>query len=265
MSAYGFMNAKPVKNVPPPQGGAAKPSTTYGRFIPREEIEDAQPWRPDALGGKPAAKPPISAPAPAQAPAAAKPPAPPPPDPRELLAAARQAGYQDGLRDGQASAEAFKLAHARQVAVQLGALIESFDRALSELEAHMADALTRTAVELAKQVVREELKQHPEHIARVAHDAVESLMLSARHVRVRVHPADLPLVQEGAADTLRARGAQLMADDSIERGGCRVDSDIASVDALVQHRWQQAAAQLGQKSDWAPLPSGDGLVEPDEA
>src|SRR5574343_19299 len=134
MSAYGFMNAKPVKNVPPPQGGAAKPSTTYGRFIPREEIEDAQPWRPDALGGKPAAKPP----------------APPPPDPRELLAGARQAGYQDGLRDGQASAEAFKQAHARQVAVQLGALIESFDRALSELETHMADALTRTAVELAK-------------------------------------------------------------------------------------------------------------------
>ncbi len=258
------MNAKTVRNVPPPQGGAPKPST-YSRFIPREEIEQVQAWRPSVFGDVTAPKPPVSAPAPVQPPAAPEPPPPPPPDPRELLAAARQAGYQDGLRDGQASAEAFKLAHGRQVAQQLGALLQSFDDAFSALEQQMADALTRTAVELAKQVVREELRQHPEHIARVAHDAVESLMLSARHIRVRVNPADLPLVEAGAADTLRARGAQLLADSAIERGGCAVESDIASVDALVQHRWNQAAALLGQKSDWAPLPDGKAIVEEDES
>lgn len=255
------MSSKPVKNVPPPPG-TARPST-YGRFIPREEIEGAQPWRPDALGGAQAAKPPISAPAP---PAAAKAPPPPAPDPRQLLAAARAAGYQEGLRDGQASAEAFKLSHARQVATQLGALLRSLDASLLELEHQMAEALTRSAVELAKQVVREELRQHPEHIARVAHDAVEALLLSAKHVRVRVHPEDLALVEAGAGDTLRSRGAQLVADAAVERGGCLVESDLASVDALIQHRWQQAAAQLGAPaSGWAPLPPGDALVEEDES
>lgn len=259
-----FMSSKPVKNVPPPQGGAPKP-TTYGRFIPREEIEQVQAWQPSAFGGVPSPKPPVSAPVPPPAAKAPEPPPPPPPDPRELLAAARQAGYQDGLRDGQASADAFKIAHGRQVAQQIGTLLQSFDQAFSAMEQQMADALTRTAVELAKQVVREELRQHPEHIARVAHDAVESLMLSARHIRVRVNPADLPLVEAGAADTLRARGAQLLPDSAIERGGCAVDSDIGSVDALVQHRWNQAAALLGQKSDWAPLPDGKAIVEEDES
>jgi len=252
------MNAKTVRNVPPPPGTAAKPS--YGRFIPREELEDAQAWKPDALGGGSATRPPISAPA-AKPEPAAQAPAPPPINPRELLAAARQTGYQDGLRDGQASADAFKQNHARVVARQIGALVESFDQAFGELEQRMAEALTHTAVELAKQVVREELRQHPEHIARVAHDAIESLMLSARHVRVFVHPEDLPLVQAGAEDTLKARGAQLMADASLQRGGCRVESDIASVDALVAQRWRQAAAQLGARSEWNGPEAGDSLIE----
>lgn len=256
MSSFGYMNAKTVRNVPPPQGTAAKPS--YGRFIPREELEGAQVWKPDSLGGAPTARPPVSAPAPKVEPT---PPPPPPPDPRELLAMARQAGYQDGLRDGQASADAFKQNHARQVARQLGALVESFDAAFQELEQRMAEALTHTAVELAKQVVREELRQHPEHIAKVAHDAIEALMLSARHVRLRVHPEDLPLVEAGAADTLRARGASLIADPAVSRGGCLVESDIASVDALIERRWALAASQLGQRSDWNAPPAGDTLIE----
>ncbi len=235
-------------NVPSP-AGTAKPS--YGRFIPKEEIEQATAWKPDSFVGHPQSRPPISAPAPVEAKA---PPPPPPPHPRELLAAARQAGYQDGLRDGQASADAFKQSHSRQVAVQLGALVQSFDAALGELEAQMAQALTRSVVALAQQVIREELRQNPEHIARIAAEAVESLMMSARHVRVRLNPADLPLVQSGAGEALEARGASLMADPLVARGGCMVESDIASVDARIAQRWQAAAGQLGQRSEWKPEP-----------
>lgn len=246
------------RQVPPPQGGAAaKPS--YGRIIPKEEIgDDVQAWRPELFGGVKAAKPPISAPPPPEPKA---PPPPPPPDPREILAAVRQQGYQDGLRDGMASAEAFKQSHARQVAAQVGALIQGFDAAFAELESRLADALTQASVALARQVVREELRQHPEHIARIAHEAIEALMLSARHVRLRVNPEDLPLVEAGAADTLRQRGASLIADPAIARGGCVVESDIAGVDAQIERRWALAAAQLGQRSDWNAPPAGDALVE----
>jgi flagellar assembly protein FliH len=233
-------------NVPPPSG-VAKPS--YGRFIPKEEIEQATAWKPDAFGGAASSRPPVSAPAPVEAKAPAPP---PPPHPRELLAAARQAGYQDGLRDGQASADAFKQSHARQVAVQLGALLQSFDGTLGELETQMAQALTRSVVALAQQVIREELRQQPEHIARIAAEAVESLMMSARHVRVRLNPLDMPLVQMGAGEVLEARGASLLADPLIARGGCLVESDIANVDARIAQRWQAAAAQLGQRSEWKP-------------
>lgn len=239
------------RQVPRPPGSPERPS--YGRFIPKDEVGEAHAFRMDSFGSNPAAKPPLSAQAPPGAKAA---PPPPPPHPRELLAAARQAGYLDGLRDGQASAEAFKQQHAHQVALQLGALVESFDAVFAGLESDLADALTRTAVALAQQVVREELRQHPEHIARIATEAVEALVLSARHVRLRVHPDDLPLVEAGAADALRARGAALLPDPSIERGGCVVESDIANVDARIAQRWALSAGLLGQRSAWTP-PASD--------
>lgn len=247
------------RQVPPPQGGGAAAKPSYGRIIPKEEIgDDVQAWRPELFGGVKASKPPISAPPPPEPKA---PPPPPPPDPREILAAVRQQGYQDGLRDGMASAEAFKQSHARQVAAQVGALVQGFDAAFAELEARLADALTQASVALARQVVREELRQHPEHIARIAHEAIEALMLSARHVRLRVNPEDLPLIEAGAGDTLRQRGASLVADPAISRGGCVVESDIAGVDAQIERRWALAAAQLGQRSDWNAPPAGDSLIE----
>jgi flagellar assembly protein FliH len=128
--------------------------------------------------------------------------------------------------------------------------VKSFDAEMQALEGDMAQSVARIAVELARQVVHGELAQRPELIARVAHDAVEALQLSARHVRVRVHPDDFPLVQEGAGNELRAREAQLIPDAEVARGGVKVDADIASVDATIATRWQQAVSSIGQQSIW---------------
>jgi flagellar assembly protein FliH len=128
--------------------------------------------------------------------------------------------------------------------------VRNFDAEMQSLEGDMAQAVARIAVELARQVVRTELQQNPELIARVAHDAVEALQLSARHVRVRVHPDDYPLVKDGAGEEMQAREAQLIPDADVARGGVKVDADIASVDATIASRWQQAVSSIGQQSIW---------------
>ena len=94
-------------------------------------------------------------------------------------------------------------------------------------------------------MLRTELTQRPELVAQVATEAVNAVMLSARHISVHVHPHDLPLVAEGAEEALAARGARLMADASVERGGVMVQSDVGAIDARVGARWAQAAAALG--------------------
>lgn len=244
------MVSRPPRQVPPPPRpeGDSPRGNTYSRIIPREELSGFAAWNPGALdGGAAPRRPPVSAPAPVE-----PPPPPPPPGPsvEELMQQARQSGYQDGYRDGMAALDAFKQSFAKQITAQVGQLVASFDQDLSAIEQGMAEALARTAVELARQVVRNELATAPELVSKVAHDAVEALLINARHVRVRVHPDDLPLVLDGAGQELRAREAQVIPDPAIGRGGVKVDADICSVDASMPARWQAAVNAMGQNAVW---------------
>jgi flagellar assembly protein FliH len=106
----------------------------------------------------------------------------------------------------------------------------------------------------------------PELVAVVATEAVDTLLLSARHITVRVHPDDHALVAQGAADVLAARGARLLSDADVLRGGCLVESDIGVIDATLEARWRRVAASVGCEQEWEgdepPLPEIDENGEP---
>ena len=204
-------------------------ATPHSRFIPREEISGFAAWRPNAIGDG-------AAPGPAATPAQRS----------DETQAAHQAGYQAGYRDGLVALESFKQTFALQLTAQLGPLVAAFDQAFEALEGQVAASVARTATALARQVVRSELVARPELIAQVASEAVNAVLLSARHIRVFVHPDDLALVQGGAGEALAARQGRLLADPTLSRGGCRIESDLGSIDARIETRWAQAAATLGQ-------------------
>ena len=231
------------RNVPPPQG--SKAGAAYTRFIPREELGDFANWQPGSFGG--AAAPVATTAARAAAAASAAPPAPSAAEWQARVTAARQSGYQDGYRDGLVALENFKQSFAQQATSQIGTLLDAFDEQLAALDGEMSQALARTAVLLAQQVLRCELTQRPQLVAQVASEAVNAVMLSARHISVHVHPQDLHLVAEGAAEALAARGARLQADATLERGGVLVQSDVGAIDARIAARWAQAAAALGSQ------------------
>ncbi|HEY6511676.1 MAG TPA: FliH/SctL family protein [Burkholderiaceae bacterium] len=206
----------------------------YGRFIPREELQDFASWKPGAFAGT----------AGATAPADSA-------EQQAVAHAARQAGYQEGYRDGLVALDNFKRSVLQQNSAQFGAVLQQFDEQLDALELEMARALARVAASIAQQVVRDELAARPERIARVTQEAVEAVLLSARHIVVQVNPQDLALVEQGAADAVAARGARLVGDPAIERGGCRVLSDVGTIDARIGARWQHASASIGAELPWS--------------
>lgn len=231
-----------IKNVPPPEGG--KPASPYARFIPREELGSFASWDPGTLGETADRRQGVRRAAPAE------PEKPPAPDIAAQLHTARQGGYQDGYRDGLAALEQFKQSFAAQMTAQLGQLTQSYGQELDALQQDMARALAVSATHLARQIVRSEIAAQPGLVATVAQEALDTLLMSARQITVRVHPDDHPLVAQGAAEVLAARGARLLADVSIARGGCLVESDIGVIDASVAARWKRAAASLGCEEPW---------------
>ena len=234
------LSRRALLNVPSPNPDRA----SYARFIPREELGEFASWTPGSFGGfEP----------PSRKAAAPEPEEPAGPTPEEWAAqvdAARQQGYEQGYRDGMAALEAFKKSHAEQVNAQVGQFVQALDAEFDALHGELAEAVTRIAVQMARQVLRSELQLAPSHVAKVAAEAVEAVLLSARHITVQVHPQDLPLVAGGAQEVLQARGARLVAHPGIERGGCRVESDAGAIDARVATRWAQAAAALGSDEPW---------------
>ena len=236
--------------------------------------------RPGAMLQGLAGLPPGTLQAPRSSPASAEP-APPPPAPLEVaaptsplptleelraqmqdetaqqVAAARTQGYQDGYRDGLVALESFKQSFASQVSAQVGQVLHGLDCELGQLEQQMATSLARVATELARQVVRSELSVRPALVAQVAREAVNAVLASARQITVLVHPDDHALVAGGCEDALLARGARLIAQATIARGGCRVESDAGTVDARVAARWAQATHALGTGVAWDDDEAGE--------
>ena len=81
-------------------------------------------------------------------------------------------------------------------------------------------------------------------------ELLRDVFMSARQITVRVHPDDHALVAQGAAEVLAERGARLLSDHSIARGGCLVESDIGVIDASIAERWKRAVASLGCEESW---------------
>jgi len=229
-------------NIPAPEG--SKAGLSYTRFIPREELGEVQPWQPGSFGAVPAR--------PGQSDQKPK-----GPSEQEWLArveTASQQAYEEGYRDGMAALEGFKKTHTAQMSARIGQLVQSFDDQWAQLESQMAEALSRSAALLARQVLRMELGTQPALVQAVATEALNAVLMSARQVLVRVHPDDLPLVADGAGEALQARGARLQADPNIQRGGCSVESDAGTIDATIENRWARAVQALGHNLPWLPVP-----------
>jgi flagellar assembly protein FliH len=245
-------NSKGIKNVPPPDGGKPSP---YNRFIPREELNSFSAWSPNQLGGSEPVRGVHRNPPPSEATPDRRAPSAGSEELAQLVHSARQQGYQDGYRDGMAALDSFKQSYAKQMSTQVGALVESLSAQLEDLQQDMARAMAVSATHLARQIVRSELQAHPALVAQVANEALEALLLSARHVTLRVHPDDMALVTEGAAQMLSARGGRVVGDTSLMRGSCMVESDIGVIDATVETRWRRAVAAIGCDEAWnAPPP-----------
>ena len=249
------------RQVPPPPG--SKAGTPYTRFIPREELQGFANWNLGTFGPEDGVA--SGGFAPGSAAAQAQPPE--PVDVDAALRAARQAGYQDGYRDGLAALESFKLSFAQQMSGQFVPLLNAFGAQLDAHEQQIAATVAQVATQLARQVVRSELAVRPELVTEVAREAVNAVLLSARDIVVHVHPDDHELISAEAGEALASRGARLVPQPGVERGGCLVETDAGVVDARIEARWNDAVQALGTGVTWAggePKGPPAPAVEPED-
>lgn len=180
-------------------------------------------------------------------------------DAERLREEAHQGGYQAGHDQGYAEGTATGHQAGLQESVarfdeQQSALVSAMDRVIAEIDALKQDLaiaaendLLEFAVSVARRLTFAIGELYPE-------SATENLLRALRLVgsktdlTVRVHPQDVAAMKTFAESVLQrmdgSRAVNLVADDSVAPGGCRVQSAQAEVDASLETQVDEMVALL---------------------
>jgi flagellar assembly protein FliH len=153
---------------------------------------------------------------------------------REAFAKGYEQGERAGLEAGGMRADAM-LRRLAQTLDQVGDLRRTMIR---ETEAQMVEL----ALAIARRIVRREVALDQHLTLSMARLALERLG-ERTSATVRLHPDDLAATAAGRSEWSGSH-VTVVADASVSRGGCRIESDFGSVDASVDAQFREVARAL---------------------
>ncbi|MGF2685006.1 flagellar assembly protein FliH [Marinobacter sp. DUT-3] len=146
------------------------------------------------------------------------------------FAEGREQGAEQGLEETRKEMDS----HIDRLEHLLGELLIPIRRHEDELET----ALVNLTTILARTVVYRELSIDSSQIRQVVRQAMASLPSTTDNVRILVNPEDAEWVRQ-VAERFEATNS-VVEDDSILRGGCKVETRHSLVDFTVEKRFQKA-------------------------
>lgn len=162
-----------------------------------------------------------------------------------------QQGYQAGWQTGKEAAEVEQRTQREVIAQNLRREIETFledltqqvEEYLARLEPHL---LTLT-LEIARKVVKDEIRQDPQVVLRIIQDALRRVGAGMK-LRIRVNPLDLELARENKSSFLSLveglRQIEIIEDRRVEQGGCLIETDQGILDARPTTQLQEIEQAL---------------------
>ena len=159
-------------------------------------------------------------------------------------------GHEAGGQEVRDALDAVMRQQTEETATRMGQLLHNMTEQLLSSEQKLARQLLELACDLARQVVRQELKTNIGHLRPVIGEALEMMIDDGLPATVHMHPDDLALMQGSLIDTLGENGPEFIADPTLSPGGCVVRSPSTTVDATIEKRWTRAVGNLGLDLDW---------------
>ncbi len=153
----------------------------------------------------------------------------------------REKGYAAGHAEGVAAGEA----SAAEAANRLAAIIGRLGGPLAAMEQPVEEAIVALALEIARCVIGSEVKSSHEFLVRLVREAIAKVPLEMGSPRVLLNPADLELIRKLVPEA-EAGHATLVADDTVEAGGCLVIADGESR-STKDRRWNPRTNEGGSQ------------------
>ncbi len=170
---------------------------------------------------------------------------------QELEEEAYRKGYEQGQKDG----FEFGLKSMSIVKEHLEGLLDQFQTLPETLLQEYRDWLIEMCLGISRRIVRRELETDSSQLSQLI-DNLLSEAAEEHTLTVYVHPHDLDLLEKHldlkSTSERTGRTFSLKADPRLDRGGCRLESDIQLFDASIEKQFafiEKALRNDGSDSD----------------
>jgi len=161
-----------------------------------------------------------------------------PPDPAQI----EKAAYEDGFRQGEKAGMEIAEKKAEVLMRRYAEAIEEIGRFKPVLYRQAEREVVKLALEVAKKIVHREVRADPEIVQTLISVALSHVAVKSS-VTVHLHPADYNFVLDHRGAAQRGgdteRGIVLLADKSIERGGCLIETECGDIDARIEEEFRE--------------------------
>jgi len=165
----------------------------------------------------------------------------------EIRQRAKAAGREAAMREVEKNIQ-------QQIARQLSTVLPAIEKLVQTLDlsqqawhAEWEQGVVRLATAIAARVIRREVQQTPQITLEWISESLQ-LITSQRKLTVRLHPEDYAALRN-EVETLAAqlRGlapTEIVADQDVSRGGCRLDAESGSIDQQIESQLKRIEEEL---------------------
>ncbi|MCL1141686.1 flagellar assembly protein FliH [Shewanella gaetbuli] len=154
-------------------------------------------------------------------------------------------GHQEGFAQGEQQGYEAGMTKAEELMQQFSGLINQFEQPLVILDTEVEAEVVSMAISMAKAVIQQELKTHPEHIVATIRHGVDALPIKEQKVKIRLHPDDANLVTNlYGQQQLQQNDWFVEIDPSLSQGDVFIESLRSSVNLSVAQRTSQIFSGL---------------------
>ena len=168
----------------------------------------------------------------------------------EELESIRQEAYNDGFATGEKEGfHSTQLKVRQEAEAALTAKVASLERLMNNLMTPLAEqdmqlekAMVGLVEHMTRQVIQREMKTDSRLIEQVLREGLKLLPMGADNIRLFINPQDFEQIK-----ALRERHEErwrIVEDDTLQPGGCRIETEHSRIDASIETRIKRAMSQL---------------------
>lgn len=149
--------------------------------------------------------------------------------------AARKLAWEQAYSDGYTIGIEAGTRDARKRMGYLHEILESLAKPFADLDEAVAVQLTSLVRAMVEQLVRREISSDQSVLGKLVEEGLEALPVAGTAVRILVNPEDASFMSEHMQEKSDVN-YEIKSDATISRGGCRLETDVSSIDATLETR-----------------------------